>query len=87
MFGLISYGVAISGVSLGLVFGVLGATCGNFLIYTFPGALYIKLNREERWFTWRMLYAYFAFGFGIVMCVICLYSTIAYNNFKPAGCV
>ena len=51
------------------------------------GALYIKLNnREEKWYAWRMLYAYFAFGFGIVMCVICLYSTIAYNDFKPEGC-
>jgi amino acid permease len=39
-----AYGVAISGVSLGLVFGVLGATCGNFLIYSFPGLLYVKVR-------------------------------------------
>ncbi len=80
-----AYGVAISGVSLGLVFGVLGATCGNFLIYTFPGALYVKLNRQEA-MGWRKVYAWFAVVFGIVMMVICMYSTIAFNNYVPPGC-
>ena len=39
-----AYAVAASGVPLGLVFGLLGATCGNWLIYIFPGALYVKLS-------------------------------------------
>lgn len=74
-----AYGIAISGVSLGLVFGVLGATCGNFLIYTFPGALYVKLS-PERWFAWRKLYAIFAIVFGIVMMGLCLFATFSNMN-------
>ena len=81
-----AYGVAISGVQLGLVLGVLGATCGNFLVFTFPGALYVKLNWEEKWYRWRKLYAYFAVGLGIVLCAICLYATIRFNNYVAPGC-
>ncbi len=61
------------------MFGVLGATCGNFLIYTFPGALYVKLS-DERWYQWRKLYAYFAVAFGIIMMVICMFSTIYFRD-------
>lgn len=74
-----AYGVAISGVSLGLVFGVVGATCGNFLIYTFPGALYLKLS-EERWLSWRKIYSVFAIIFGIIMMVLCLFATLYFKE-------
>lgn len=74
-----AYGVAISGVSLGLVFGVLGATCGNFLIYTFPGALYLKLSDERLW-SMRKLYSIFAIAFGIIMMVLCLFATLYFKE-------
>jgi hypothetical protein len=36
--------------------------------------------------SFSQLYAWFAVVFGIVMMVICMYSTIQYNNFVPPGC-
>jgi hypothetical protein len=81
-----AYAIAISGVSIGLVFGLLGSTCGIVLIYIFPAALYLKLNRAERAWAWRKVYSYFAIGFGTIMMGLCLYATIHFNGFVPAGC-
>jgi len=74
-----SYGVAILGLPLGFIFGLVGSVVAIPLVFIFPSAYYIKLGPDPLRSSPKKKMALGLLIIGVVLCVLCTFTVIDSN--------
>ncbi|EOB14050.1 Putative aminoacid transporter [Nosema bombycis CQ1] len=69
-----TYGIAISGMDLGLVYTIIGATASSFMCLIFPSLFYFHMDTPKP--TSLVVLSYLSFLFGVFVFSATIYSVV-----------
>ena len=75
-----TYLLAVSGIELGLVYSIIGATASCFMCLMLPALFYLNLDIQKTMFL--TLVSFLSFLFGIFIFITTIFSLIVQNNLK-----